>query len=43
MYRDQRNYENLNRAKFIGAGAFDIPRILAEVPATPQSSKLDRL
>lgn len=37
MYRDQRNYENLNRAKFIGAGAFDIPRILAEVPATPQS------
>lgn len=22
MYRDQRNYENLNRAKFIGAGAF---------------------
>ena len=37
MYRDQRNYENLNRAKFIGAGAFDIPRILAEVPTAPQS------
>ena len=37
MYRDRRNYENLNRAKFIGTGTFDIPRILAEVPVTPQS------
>lgn len=35
MYRNQRNYENLNRAKFIGAGAFDIPHILAEGPADP--------
>ena len=35
MYRNQRNYENLNRAKFIGAGSFDIPHILAEGPADP--------
>lgn len=37
MYRDRKNYENLNRARFAGAGAFDIPHVLAEAPATPQS------
>lgn len=41
MYRDQRNYENLNRAKFIGAGAFDIPRIFGR--SSGHASKLDRL
>lgn len=37
IYRQQRNYENLNRVRFIGAGAFDIPRILSVTPAAPQS------
>ena len=26
IYRQKRNYENLDKALFIGAGAFDIPR-----------------
>lgn len=43
MYRDQRNYENLNRAKFIGAGAFDIPRIAHFGRSSGHASKLDRL
>ena len=25
IYRQKRNYENLDKAMFIGAGAFDIP------------------
>lgn len=37
IYRQKRNYENLDKAMFIGAGAFDIPRIRAETPDAPQS------
>lgn len=37
IYRQKRNYENLDKAMFIGAGAFDIPRILSVTPAALQS------
>lgn len=30
MYRQERNYENLNKAIFCGAGAFDIPSLFPE-------------